>query len=116
MLQSNVPLFIDSCIKDNHLFKEGEIVLPLTSYKRLRETRNVELKLPLQSSCQRGIHSDCKRILSIRNLPLSIKTHQFLCGCPNKGGPPGTAGSAVLAREKTSINSGLKGSNTTTPT
>ena len=53
---------------------------------------------------------------SIKNIPLSIKAHQFLCGCPNKGGPPGTAGSAVLAREKASINNGLKGSNTTTPT
>lgn len=53
---------------------------------------------------------------SIENLPISIKAHQFLCGCPNKGGPPGAAGSAVLAWEKASINSGLKGSNTTTPT
>ena len=41
MLQSNVPLFIDSCIKEYmyHLFvEEGEIVLSLRSYKILRET------------------------------------------------------------------------------
>lgn len=57
-----------------------------------------------------------KDFSTLKYLPLSIKAHQFLCGCPSNGGPPGTAGSAVLARQKASINSGLKGSNTTTPT
>ena len=47
---------------------------------------------------------------------LQIRAHQFLCGCPNKGGPPGVAGRAVLPRPKASMKIALYGSNTTTPT
>lgn len=93
------------------------IILLLTVYQKIERNKNMLMLIFTIVGFLSKEHSFRSQNDSSReNLQNSVKAHQFLCGCPNKGGPPGTAGSAVLAREKASINSGLNGSNTTTPT